>query len=301
MGNSESKAAKAKPSEEVPFGPDGLKPSNYSTNDRKQHGVPLFVNVYNLQDTPQGGTKPKGSTFNQAMGFGVYHSGIQVLGAEWSFGGNPEAHASQSGIFPVHPRNAMPAHQFYQQVRIGEIVGLTQAKLTAVLRKLEPDWKAVSYHLLNHNCNHFGAALLKGLNEEFNVSPPLEQPGWVNRAARFGDVMVPDRIYKAMMRRTPQPPSGGAGAGAGASVPPQPTSYSTGSSAGAQRPAEPKEEEVPKVPLAKTPEEMKGMSVKQIKTMMWVNGVSWDGCVEKGDLIDAVMKYREAAGLDKDK
>ena len=286
MGSSNSSAAKVPPTEQVPFGPDGLKPADYPTNDRKQHGVPVFLNVYNLQDTTQGGRKKKGSTFNESVGFGFYHSGVEILGVEWSFGGHPELPPTQPGIFPVRPKTALPAHQFHTQIRLGEIVGLTQQKVATVLKKMEKDWYAVSYHLMSHNCNSFGEAFVAALNKEFNVKPAMEVPSWVNRAARFGDVVVPDRIYKAMMRRAPQPPQGNTGSYNQSTPPPQPQASSGGS-----RQAAPPEEEVPKIPIA-TREEMSKMSIKEIKTMMWVNGISWDGCFEKGDLIDAVERYR---------
>eukprot|EP00658_Telonema_sp_P-2_P013321 TRINITY_DN15048_c0_g1_i1.p1 TRINITY_DN15048_c0_g1~~TRINITY_DN15048_c0_g1_i1.p1 ORF type:complete len:217 (-),score=29.80 TRINITY_DN15048_c0_g1_i1:172-822(-) len=39
-----------------------------------------------------------------------------------------------------------------------------------------------------------------------------------------------------------------------------------------------------------TREEASAMSVKHLKTLMWVNGLDWTGCVEKDDLINALMQ-----------
>lgn len=186
-----------------------------------------------------------------------------------------------------------PPDRFHKQILLGEIVGLDQAKMTKILREIEKDWRACTYHLFHHNCNSFGEALVEKLNKDFNVQPPMKVPAWVNRAARFGDVFVPERIYKAMLRRAPQPPPGPSNFDGSSQSRYQ---YDAGSSNGqgsggtSSKAAEP-EHEV-KIPLA-TAEEMKTMSIKDIKTMMWVNGVSWDGCVEKSDLIAAVENFRK--------
>lgn len=245
------------------------------------NGVPIYLNVYNLQRTPPGGT-----TLNGAMGFGFYHSGIEVFHCEYAFGGGPNCDAAQPGIFCTYPRSALPPEQFHTQVKLGEVPGFTQAGLGSILRELMPKWLARSYHLLQHNCNHFTEALAEEISKRYKVS--LVVPKWVNRAARFADVFVPDRIYRVMMRGVPQPPASSTQASPSFEKPPQPQQQP--SAANTTATSEDDAQEQLKIP--ESHEELCRLSVRELKTLMWVHRIDWEGCVEKGDLIKLLEEYK---------
>jgi hypothetical protein len=228
------------------------------------------------------------SSVNEKLGFGFYHSGVCVFGYEWAFGGNRQAREGDVGIFAAHPRTVLPAYKFHEAITLGFLPSsVVPADVTAVLQELGPQWLARSYHLLSKNCNHFAEAFVKALQAKFGGSVTAsvkgEFPAYVNRAARFADVMVPDVILNKMMGTVPQPPPG---SGPSAGPPPKPSPPPAPASSSDR-------DQQPVIPLA-TPEEMSRMTVKELKTMMWVNGVAWDGCLEKSDLIAAVEAFRRA-------
>ena len=239
--------------------------------------VPVYLNVYNLQDSNK-------RSVMSSLGFGLYHSGVEVHGAEWAFGGSTEAVKGLCGIFCVTPRTALPASQFHRQVRLGE-TALPVIEVQRILIEMAPEWTADTYHLLSRNCNHFSEAFVARLrNDAFAPFPP-----WVNRAARMADVFVPERVYQAMMRRVPQPPSGAGGGGPSFT----PTDRQGGQQGGGRRPSAPAEPAEPLPPVAA----LRGMSVRELKTAMFVHGVSWEGCLEKEELVAACERFRaETAG-----
>ncbi len=221
------------------------------------------------------------TSVNEKLGFGFYHSGVCVNGYEWAFGGNAQAREGEPGIFASRPRTVLPAFKFHEAITLGYLPqGVKESDVSAVLSELAPQWTARSYHLLSKNCNHFSEAFAMALTAKFGETVMScvggTFPTYVNRAARFADVVVPDAIYKSMMGSVPQPPA-------------QASSSKASEPAHAPAPAP----AAPVVPLA-TAGEMKSMSVREIKTMMWVNGVSWEGCIEKDDLIQAVERFRQA-------
>ena len=245
----------------------------------------IVLSVYNLQRRA-----PNMTTVNQKLGFGFYHTGVCVLGYEWAFGGNPAAAENQTGIFATYPRSILPSFQFQEAIVLGYLPASAKSHdIAQILDELRPAWLAKSYHLLSHNCNHFSEAFVNALQKKFGpcVTQGVdgEFPAYVNRAARFADVFVPDAIYRSMMARVPQPTPDG---------PSSPASPQQGQQSGAAAPP-PTPPTTPAIPIA-TASEMQTMSVKEIKTMMWVNGISWEGCIEKSDLVDAVERFKAATG-----
>jgi hypothetical protein len=71
---------------------------------RPRVGVKVFLNVYDLSPA---------NDWTHPIGMGAYHSGVEVYGAEWSFG-------SGGGVFSCTPREAGGA-KFREQVLLGEV------------------------------------------------------------------------------------------------------------------------------------------------------------------------------------
>ena len=172
-------------------------------------GTPVYVNVYNLQNTQAG------VTLNMSMGFGIFHSGIEVCGTEYTFGGDPDggpAAMHVCGIYPMPPKSAMPAAQFHKQHEVGRLPkDVTPTMIFQVLLEMRADWPAGKYHLLSRNCNHFGEELLQRLSDTFLTARGFEAmaaPAYINRAARAGANVVPQPIYQQMMQAVPRPPAG---------------------------------------------------------------------------------------------
>ena len=127
--------------------------------------APVAVNVYDLHEY---------NDYAYLLGVGIFHSGLEVHGREYAFGGHD--HAS-SGIFETAPREAPPPARF----RSTEIVGytdMTPAEVADVVAELDHKFHGNMYHLLERNCNVFVDELCVELTGR---SPPP----WVNRLARL--------------------------------------------------------------------------------------------------------------------
>jgi hypothetical protein len=130
--------------------------------------TPVAVNVYDLNEY---------NDYAYAFGVGIFHSGLEVHGREYSFGGHEYA---SSGIFATQPREAPPPAKF----RRTEIVGytdMTEAEVENVVAELDRSYHGNTYHLLERNCNVFVEDLCLELTGK--LPPP-----WVNRLARIAVV-----------------------------------------------------------------------------------------------------------------
>lgn len=255
-----------------------------SDEDRAKHmaagAIPVRLNVYNLQQTAEPG-KP---SINGSLGFGFYHSGVEVFSREWAFGGNPQCGPTDPGIFCSPPRAVLPPSQFFKTIDLGFLPpGTPEVRIFYIIREMHPEWLAKSYHLLSKNCNHFSSALVERISGEFNVSPPLKVPDFVNRAARFADVVCPDSVYRSMMRSVPQPPAGQATPGR--------TPTTRGSEEHSQ-PQEPQRRTAPATPIP--PEDvLKSLPAKELKLLAKMHNVALEGCIEKKDVIGALLEHRQ--------
>ncbi|KAK2146732.1 hypothetical protein LSH36_587g01063 [Paralvinella palmiformis] len=106
---------------------------------------PVRVNIYDMYWINE---------YTSTLGIGVYHSGVEVYGTEYAYGGHPFPF---SGVFEIAPRDAED---------LGE-----QFKFN-----LGKEFRGDQYHLLNKNCNHFTSSLIQILCGK-------ELPSWVNRLA----------------------------------------------------------------------------------------------------------------------
>eukprot|EP01063_Lacrimia_lanifica_P014242 TRINITY_DN20876_c0_g1_i1.p1 TRINITY_DN20876_c0_g1~~TRINITY_DN20876_c0_g1_i1.p1 ORF type:complete len:327 (+),score=98.10 TRINITY_DN20876_c0_g1_i1:110-1090(+) len=247
--------------------------------------VPVYVNVYNLMP-------PDSNAKFSMLGVGIYHSGVDVYGEEWTFGGSREAVAPErSGIFAVPPKRAVPS--LHSSVLVGE-VRLTREQVRWIIKGLERTWTMASYQLLSRNCNHFA--------EEFVAKLGLPFPSWINRAAKISNALIPNSLLDYIMKSLPQPPPEEGDYNA---APPPRThshthggrpcaghSHSHGSRGGdnGARPASPPPAEAPP-PI---PADLASCTVRQLRTIMFVRGISWEGCIEKGELIDKIREYEKA-------
>eukprot|EP00756_Hemistasia_phaeocysticola_P048730 Hpha_TRINITY_DN23135_c0_g1::TRINITY_DN23135_c0_g1_i1::g.29655::m.29655 len=133
----------------------------------------------------------------EKINMGIYHSGIEVYGREWSFGGNPSPELQDvSGVFWVPPKTAV--ENFYKSIDLGE-THLSPQEVLTVVDSLKKEWTIGTYHVLNRNCNHFSHVLAPHLK----VKKP---PSWVNRAARWGKTLVPTRVVNYFLNQAAAAP-----------------------------------------------------------------------------------------------
>jgi len=183
-----------------------------------------------------------------SLGLGLFHSGIEVYGKEWSYGGTSE---DATGIFWLAPRTATP--EFKEAIKLGEIT-LSRSEVSKVLDEMRPMWRGLDYNLLNKNCNHF--------SETFAARLGLEIPEWVNRAARLGDLLLPDVAIEFIMEKYLQP-------------------HTT--------------MECAEDDYSHIPDNLEALTIRELKTIMYVHSIDWRPCVEKQDMVDRIMQHQASS------
>jgi hypothetical protein len=91
---------------------------------------------------------------------GVFHSGVEIYGKEYAYGGHP---FPSSGIYKLNPRDAGKLgeqFQFRQSVHVGH-TDLTEDDVKRILAEFEKDFRCDRYHLINKKCNHFSGSFTK--------------------------------------------------------------------------------------------------------------------------------------------
>ncbi|CAJ0950374.1 unnamed protein product, partial [Mesorhabditis belari] len=121
------------------------------------------------------------------VGVGIFHSGIEVYGIEYAYGGHP---FTFSGVFENSPQDAEELGEnfkFRESISIGE-TDFTAAEVRTLIKEIGKDFRGDKYHLISRNCNHFTAAFAKELTGK-------EIPGWINRlAAISGSIPFLERM-----------------------------------------------------------------------------------------------------------
>uniref|UniRef100_N1R0T5 Uncharacterized protein n=1 Tax=Aegilops tauschii TaxID=37682 RepID=N1R0T5_AEGTA len=128
--------------------------------------TPVLLNVYDL--TPV-------NDYLYWLGFGVFHSGIEVHGMEYGFGAHD---FSSSGVFEVESK-CCPGFVYRKTVSLGT-TDMSREDFRSFIERLAGKYHGNTYNLIAKNCNHFTDDVCRNL-----TGKPI--PGWVNRLARVDD------------------------------------------------------------------------------------------------------------------
>ncbi|KAH8604984.1 PPPDE putative peptidase domain [Trypanosoma vivax] len=241
-------------------------------------GEPVTLHVYNLQKH----SAMRRRSFNECVGLGFYHTSIEVLGLEWAFFGGENIPLGVCGITASKPMAQHTTEIYEKSIILGLLApGTTGKAIRTVVQKLQHNWDACSYHLLKHNCNHFTQAFRNALAVQFPEAKLRKIPSYINRAARVAHILIPGALCCSLSNEAQiatQPPLSGANPNA---------TLGCNSGMGDERDAA-------SHPFPETREALMRMTVRELKTLMWLNGVSWDGCIEKEELVQVVETHRQA-------
>ncbi|XP_046400257.1 deubiquitinase DESI2 isoform X1 [Ischnura elegans] len=129
---------------------------------------PVILNVYDMYWINE---------YTTSLGLGVFHSGVEIYGTEYAYGGHPYPFP---GIFEIAPRDAEDLgdqFRFRQSIHVGH-TDFTEDEVKRIVAELGKDFRGDRYHLMNKNCNHFSGSFTQILCGE-------DIPSWVNRLAYF--------------------------------------------------------------------------------------------------------------------
>ncbi|XP_071449731.1 deubiquitinase DESI2 isoform X2 [Hetaerina americana] len=129
---------------------------------------PVILNVYDMYWINE---------YTTSLGLGVFHSGVEIYGTEYAYGGHPYPFP---GIFEIAPRDAEDLgdqFRFRQSIHVG-YTDFTEDEVKRIVAELGKDFRGDRYHLMNKNCNHFSGSFTQILCGE-------DIPSWVNRLAYF--------------------------------------------------------------------------------------------------------------------
>ncbi|XP_017064889.1 deubiquitinase DESI2 [Drosophila eugracilis] len=138
-----------------------------SSCDSLEPKEPVVLNVYDLVQT---------NDYTIALGLGFFHTGVELYGREYGFGGHE---FPMSGIFHIQPCNGQAeiGEQFHFRESI--LLGYTHfsnADVDRIVDQLGMQFPGNSYHLTQKNCNHFSNTLA-------HIVCGRKIPSWVNRLA----------------------------------------------------------------------------------------------------------------------
>ncbi|CAI2381636.1 unnamed protein product [Moneuplotes crassus] len=141
----------------------------------------IILNIYDLSPA---------NKYLYSVGLGFYHTGVEVNGKEWSFGGNPEM--TGTGVFDSEPLS-LEGEAYRASVELGTISSMSE--FYRALEIVKQDFEANQYNVLTKNCNHFSDAICRKM-----LGRGI--PGYINRMAKMGSCcrcLIP----KKMMNNDP--------------------------------------------------------------------------------------------------
>lgn len=127
------------------------------------------LNIYDMYWT---------NDYTTTIGLGVFHTGVEVYGREFAFGGHPYP---LSGIFEIYPRDIDdlgPQFRYKETIEL-DVTDLPEEDVSKVVECLGKKYPGDGYHLIHKNCNHFAEELVQIL-----CNKPI--PSWINRLASAG-------------------------------------------------------------------------------------------------------------------
>eukprot|EP00884_Botryococcus_braunii_P009713 jgi/Botrbrau1/18743/Bobra.0386s0066.1 len=126
--------------------------------------VPVILRVYDLA--------PTHNSWTYWCGVGIFHSGVEVHGVEYAYGGHEY---DVSGIFATPPGKAPGDVVYREHIVLGQ-TDFTAHEVQEIILDMGRKYRGNSYHLLQQNCNHFSDELCLRLTGQ-------HAPFWINRLA----------------------------------------------------------------------------------------------------------------------
>ncbi|XVF88421.1 hypothetical protein PTKIN_Ptkin19aG0049900 [Pterospermum kingtungense] len=163
--------------------------SNSSSGDQNasdSNETNVVLNVYDLTHI---------NNYCYWIGFGIFHSGIEVHGKEYGFGAHD---FPLSGVFEVEPKSC-PGFIYRCSISLG-CISMPFSEFRAFIESVASEYHGDTYHLISKNCNHFTDDMTHRLTGK-------HIPGWVNRLARLGSFcscLLPESLQVTTVKQLPE-------------------------------------------------------------------------------------------------
>lgn len=158
----------------------------------------VMLNVYDITTADDPTLIPRVNSHLYRLGLGLFHTGVEVFGEEYAFGGHYD---DLTGIFTNPPRKA-DGVVYRATIRLGA-TALTKSDVQGLVDALggaRGTWRGNAYSLVGRNCNHFSEELVKAL------MVPKPFPAWVNRIAGIAtriSCVLPEAVEKPLGEMVP--------------------------------------------------------------------------------------------------
>jgi len=157
-----------------------------TSQQQNVYDTQVVLNVYDL--TPI-------NNYTYWVGFGIFHSGIEVHGKEYGFGAHD---FPVSGVFEVEPKNC-PGFFYRSSIVLGRI-NMPPSEFRTFIETAASEYHGDTYNLISKNCNHFTNDISSRLTGK-------HIPGWVNRLARLGALcscLLPESLQVTTVKQLPE-------------------------------------------------------------------------------------------------
>ena len=137
-------------------------------NEKITSGYRVYINVYDIINK---------NRMVEKIGMGIYHTGIEINGSEYAYGGN--SLMETTGVYEIEPRSH-EAFAFRETLEAG--YAPDWETVWDSLQSLMKKYKANQYDMLMRNCNHFSDEFLRLITGQ-------GLPSHLNRAAYVGSFL----------------------------------------------------------------------------------------------------------------
>lgn len=135
-------------------------------NQKRGRETKIILHLYNLHNI---------NYYLHAIGLGFYHTGIEIDGVEYSFGGHD---GSSTGVCECTPKTSFPDGTYRSSLELGT-TRLSSREVLGIIDQLKSEFPGNSYNVITRNCNNF-------TNEASKRILGKGIPGYVNRLACIG-------------------------------------------------------------------------------------------------------------------
>lgn len=139
------------------------------TTMNRKYPEKVYLHIYDLSPI---------NKFLYLFGLGLYHSGLEVYGREYTFAGG-------AGIFDSKPKEVIEIEgvPLRETIVIGETMK-SRKDIADIIHSLRDQYGGNDYNLITRNCNTFANSLCSRILG-------IDIPGYVNRLANFGRIFEP--------------------------------------------------------------------------------------------------------------